>query len=111
MGQALSSCAPCCSEAQSYEDVESYQKVIPNEKNPQLKEKTKINDDKIDLVVDPKSSEEEIAAARMKILMSEEMSSDDEGHEATNEIGMSLEEFIEYCLSRVCLEYGVCGRN
>ena len=29
-------------------------------------------------------------------VMSEEMSSDDEGHEATNEIGMSLEEFIEH---------------
>ena len=45
---------------------------------------------------DPKSTEEEIAADGMKILMSEEMSSNDEGHEATNEIGMSLEEFIEH---------------
>ena len=47
-------------------------------------------------VVDPKSTEEEIAADRMNILMSEEISFDDEGHEATNEIGMSLEEFIEH---------------
>ena len=69
MGQALSSCAPCCSEVQAYEDVESYQKVIPNDKNPQWKEKIKTNDDKIVLVVDPKSTEEEVAAGRMKILM------------------------------------------
>ena len=27
MGQVLSSCAPCCSGAQAYEDVDSYQKV------------------------------------------------------------------------------------
>ena len=106
MGQALSSCAPCCSKAQAYEDAESYQKVLPNEKNPQWKEKIKTNDDKIDLVVDPpQSAEEEIAADGMKILMSEEMSSDDEGHEATNEIGMSLEEFIEHV--RVKGRYGL----
>ena len=97
MGQALSSCAPCCSKAQAYEDAESYQKVLPNEKNPQWKEKIKTNDDKIDLVVDPpQSAEEEIAADRIKILMSQEVSSDDEGHEATNEIGICLEEFIEH---------------
>ena len=69
MGQTLSSCAPCCSEVRAYEDVESYQKVIPNDKNPQWKEKIKTNDDKIVLAVDPKSTEEEIAADRMKILM------------------------------------------
>ena len=75
MGQALSSCWSCCSEAQAYEDVESNQKVIPNDKNPQWKEKIKANDDKIVLVVDPKTTEEEIAADRKKILKSEEMSS------------------------------------
>ena len=77
MGQALSSCAPCCSEAEAYKDVESYRKVIPNDKNAQWKEKIKTNDEKIVLVVDPKSTEEEIAAERMKILMSEEMPSRD----------------------------------
>ena len=67
MGQALSSCAPCCS---STEDVESYQMAtIPNDMNPQWKEKIKTNCDKIVLAVDPKSTEEEIAADRMKILM------------------------------------------
>ncbi len=74
MGQALSSCDPCCSETQAYEDVEikcecRYQKIIPNDKNPQWKEKIKTNNDKIVLVVDPKSTEKEIAADRMKILM------------------------------------------
>jgi hypothetical protein len=54
---------------QAYEDVESYQKVIPNDKNPQWKEKINTNDAKIVLAVDPKSTEEEIAADRMKILM------------------------------------------
>ena len=100
MGQALSSCAPCCS---STEVEESYQMAtIPND-NPQWKEKIKTNHDEIDLVVDPyQSTEEEIAADRMKILMSEEMSSDDEGHEATNEIGMSLEEFIEHVRVKGC---------
>ena len=67
MGQALSSCAPCCS---STEDMESYQMAtIPNDINPQWKEKIKTNCDKIVLAVDPKSNEEEIAADRMKILM------------------------------------------
>ena len=51
--------------------------TIPNDMNPQWKEKIKTNDDKIVLVGDPKSTEEEIAADRMKILMSEEMSSRD----------------------------------
>ena len=69
MGQTLSSCAPCCSEAQANEDVESYQKVIPNDKNPQWKEKIKTIDDKIVLAVDPKSTEEDRAASRMQILM------------------------------------------
>ena len=70
MGQALSSCAPCCSSAEAYEDVESYQMAtIPNDTNPQWKEKIKTNCDKIVLAVDPKSTEEEIAADRMKILM------------------------------------------
>ena len=49
--------------------MESYQKVIPNDKNPQWKEKLKTNDNKIVLVVNPMSTEEEIAADRMKILM------------------------------------------
>ena len=60
MGNFLSSCAPCCS---STEDVESYQM------NPQWKEKIKTNSDEMVLAVDPKSTEEEIAADRMKILM------------------------------------------
>ena len=42
--------------------------TIPND-NPQWKEKIKTNCDKIVLAVDPKSTEEEIAADRMKILM------------------------------------------
>ena len=63
MGQALSSCAPC---SQEYEDVESYQKAVPNDKNPQWKEKIKTNDDKIVLAVDPKSTKEERAADRPK---------------------------------------------
>ena len=70
MGQALSFCAPCCS---STEDVESYQiATIPNDMNPQWKERIKTNCDKIVLAgpgcpVLP--TEEEIAADRMKILM------------------------------------------
>ena len=70
MGQAVSSCAPCCS---ANEDVESswetYQKSVPNDKNPQWKEKVKTIDDKVVLAVDPKSTEEERAAERMQILM------------------------------------------
>ena len=72
MGQVLSSCAPCCSGAQAYEDVDSYQKVSDigtNDNDRQWKEKIKTNTDKVILVVDPRSSEEEIAADRMKILM------------------------------------------
>ena len=53
MGQALSSCAPCCS---STEDVEPFQM------NPQWKEKIKTNSNEIVLAVDPNSTEEEIAA-------------------------------------------------
>ena len=71
MGQVLSFCAPCCSGAQAYEDVDSYQKVSDigtNDNNRQWKEKIKTNTDKVILVVDPRSSEEEIAADRMKIL-------------------------------------------
>lgn len=72
MGQVLSSCAPCCSGAQAYEDVDSYQKVSDigtNDNNRQWKEKIKTNTDKVILAVDPRSSEEEITADRMKILM------------------------------------------
>ena len=65
MGQALSSCAPCCSTTAT-EDVESYQMA---DKSPQWKEKIKTNCDQIVLAVDPKSTEEEIADDRMKILM------------------------------------------
>ena len=65
MGQALSSCAPCCSSTAT-EDVESYQMA---DTNPQWKEKVETNCDKIVLAVDPKSNEEEIAADRMKIDM------------------------------------------
>ena len=68
MGQVLSSCAPCCSDAHGYEDVQSYQKAVPNDKNPQWKEKIETNENKIILAVDPKSTEEEVAAARLKIL-------------------------------------------
>ena len=70
MGQAVSSCAPCCS---ANEDVESswetYQKSVPNDKNPQWKEKVKTIDDKVVLSVDPKSTEEERSAERMQILV------------------------------------------
>ena len=69
MGQVLSSCAPWCSDAHGHEDVQSYQKAVPNDKNPQWKEKIKTNQDKIVLAVDPKSTEEERAADRMQILM------------------------------------------
>ena len=72
MGQVLSSCAPCCSGAQEYEDVDSYQKVSDigtNYNNRQWMEKIKTNTDKVILAVDPNSSKEEIAADRMKILM------------------------------------------
>ena len=72
MGQALTSCAPCCSSAQAYEDEDSYQKVSDigtNDNNRQWMEKIKTSTDKVVLAVDPKSSEEEIAADRMKILM------------------------------------------
>ena len=72
MGQVLSSCAPCCSGAQAYEDMDSYQKVSDigtNDNNRQWMEKIKTNTDKVILAVDPNSSKEEIAADRMKILM------------------------------------------
>ena len=72
MGQVLSSCAPCCSGTQAYEDMDSYQKVSDvgtNDNNRQWMEKIKTNTDKVILAVDPKSSEEEIAAGRMNILM------------------------------------------
>ena len=70
MGQAVSSCAPCCSANEDVESSwESYQKSVPNDKNPQWKEKIKTNDDKIVLAVDPKSTEEERAAERMQILI------------------------------------------
>ena len=72
MGQVSSSCAPCCSGAQAYEDMDSYQKVSDigtNDNNRQWMEKIKTNTDKVILAVDPNSSKEEIAADRMKILM------------------------------------------
>ena len=72
MGQVLSSCAPCCSGTQAYEDMDSYQKVSDvgtNDNNRQWMEKIKTNTDKVILAVDPNSSKEEIAADRMKILM------------------------------------------
>ena len=74
MGQALTS---CCSTAQAYEDEDSnqgpYQKVSvigSDDKFPEWtltkdslwKEKMKTNSNTIVLAVDPKSSEEEIAA-------------------------------------------------
>ena len=70
MGQALSSCAPCCS-GYAQENEESYQMAVLNDNgtNPQWKEKIRTNKDNIVLAVDPKSTEEEIAADRMKILM------------------------------------------
>ena len=88
MGQALSSCAACCSgnsqglkdetyqkAEESYQKAvsESYQKAIPKIHNHQSMdcgfEKITTNDDKIVLAVDPKFPEEEIAADRTKILM------------------------------------------
>ena len=72
MGQVSSSCAPCCSGAQAYEDMDSYQKVSDigtNDNNRQWMEKIKTNTDKVILAVDPNSSKEEIAADRMKIWM------------------------------------------
>ena len=70
MGQALSSCAPCCS-GYAQENEESYQMAVLNDNgnNPQWKEKIKTNKDSIVLAVDPRSTEEEIAAERKKILM------------------------------------------
>ena len=53
MGQALSSCTPCCSGYKN-EDEEFYQKATSNEKNPQWKEKIKTK--KIDLDMNPKST-------------------------------------------------------
>ena len=88
MGQALSSCAACCSgnaqgckdetyqkAGESYQKAvcESYQKAVPKIHNHQSMdcgfEKITTNDDKIVLAVDPKFPEEEIAADRKKILM------------------------------------------
>ena len=82
MGQALSSCAPCCSgSAQGHEDQkamesyqkavgESYQKTVPKIHNHQcmdcgIFEKIKTNDETIVLAVDPKFTESD----RTKILM------------------------------------------
>ena len=72
MGQVLSSCAPCCSgsakECEDQKGLESYQKA----KNPCLDcgfEKIETNDEKIVLAVDPKFTEQEIAAERTKVLM------------------------------------------
>ena len=71
MGQALSSCAPCCSKS-AQENEEPYQMAAglnDNGTNRQWKEKIRTNKDKIVFAVDPKSSEEEIAAKRMEILI------------------------------------------
>ena len=85
MGQALTS---CCASAQAHEAEDSYQgsykkvSVIGSDqvglddrfpewtltKDPLWKEKIKTHTNQIVLAVDPKSSEEEIAADRMKIL-------------------------------------------
>ena len=80
MGQALTS---CCSSTQAYENEDSnqgsYQKVsvigsddqfpeLTLTKDPLWKEKINTNSQTIVLDVNPKSSEEEIAAGRMKIL-------------------------------------------
>ena len=87
MGQALSSCAACCSgnaqgckdetyqkAGESYQKAvcESYQKEVPKIHNHQLDcgfEKIKTNDDKIVLAVNPKFLEQVIAADQKKILM------------------------------------------
>ena len=88
MGQALSSCAACCSgnaqgckdetyqkAGESYQKAvcESYQKAVPKIHNHQSMdcgfEKITTNDDKIVLAVDPNFPEEEIAADRKKTLM------------------------------------------
>lgn len=70
MGQALSSCAPCCSKsAQEIEEPYQMADLNDNGTNPQWKEKIRTNEDKIVFAVDPKSSEEEIAAKRLEILM------------------------------------------
>ena len=88
MGQALSSCAACCSgnsqglKDETYQKAEesylkavreSYQKAVPKIHTPQCMdrgfEKITTNDDKIILAVDPKFTEQEIDADRKKILM------------------------------------------
>ena len=88
MGQALSSCAACCSgNDQGYKDEtyqkaresfqkavsESYQTAVPKIHNHECLdrgfEKITTNDDKIVLAVNPNFPEEEIAADRKKILM------------------------------------------
>ena len=88
MGQALSSCAACCSEndqgckdetyqkaEESYQKAvrESYQKAVPKIHSHKCMdrgfEKITTNDDKIVLAVNPNFPEEEIAADRKKILM------------------------------------------
>ena len=60
MGQALSSCAPCCSMS-AQENEEPYQMAVDNACR-QWKEKISTNQYEIVFTVDPKSSEEEIAA-------------------------------------------------
>ena len=82
MGQALSSCAPCCSgsakECEDQKAMESYDKAVrefyQKSKNPHQCldcgfEKIETNDEKIVLAVDPKFTEQEIAAERTKVLM------------------------------------------
>ena len=71
MGQDLSSCAPCCSKsAQEIEAPYQMADLNDNGTNPQWKEKIRTHQDKIVFAVDPKSSEEEIAAKRMESLTS-----------------------------------------
>ena len=109
MGQVLSSCAPCCSDANGHEDVQSYQKAVPNDKNPQWKEKIETNENKIILAVDPKSTEEEVAAARMKIMELEFLKGIDridEMKELHAEAGLEYYIFwILYILNTTYFEY------
>ena len=61
MGQVLSSCAPCCSGAQAYEDVDSYQKVsdIGTNDNNQAKDVKFLKKLEKTLKKHPKISDEE----------------------------------------------------
>ena len=68
MGQALSSCAPCCSST----EVESYEMAtIPNDTNPQWKEKIKTNCDKIVLSARKSEATKAFAEAEKAIAKAE----------------------------------------